>query len=331
MVKRLFLLLLLASCNFGKSGVVPSTGSVDELLVVTNDKTQWAGALGDTLRAFFAAEQPGFSQPEPMFDLLNIGDKNFKDLFKKFHNIFIADINPQVTQTTSESFQNLWASPQRVIKITAPDLPSFYKEFDLKKKSYLQLFIDMERIKALSTDKMTIDYGLSDTIAKTFGIKIPIPEGFYLAKQGPEFMWFRYNATKVRQELELGILIYAMDYQNAVVFNPRHIMRWRNSITLQYIPGPSPTSYMKVADEVIPPIFDTITNFPGGYAIETRGLWEVANDFMGGPFLSYTFIDKATNKVITLDGYIYNPNNVKKYYMRELEAIFFATKFIDQK
>jgi len=125
-------------------------------------------------------------------------------------------------------------------------------------------------------------------------------------------------------------MIYSMDYHDTIVFNPKHILRWRNSLTLEYIPGPSPISFMKVANEVIPPVFDTITDFPGGYAVETRGLWEVENDFMGGPFINYTFIDKANNKVITLDGYVYNPNDVKKYYLRELESIFFAAKFNSQ-
>jgi hypothetical protein len=331
MVRRLIVLLLLTSCTLNKTGLPPSSGSVDELLIVTNDKTQWEGALGDTLRAFFSADQIGLSQPEPMFDLLNIADENLKDMFIRFHNIFIADINPQATQTVSETFRDPWASPQRVIKITAPDLPSFYKEFDLKKENFLNLFIDMERERTLNISKIAVDIQLSDTVAKKFGVRIPIPDGFYKAKEAPGFIWLRHKITKKKQELELGIMIYTMDYQDTIVFNPKHILRWRNGLTLEYIPGPSPISYMKVADEVIPPVFRTVTDFPGGYAVETRGLWEVANDFMGGSFISYTFIDKAANKVITLDGYIYNPNDVKKYYLRELESIFYAVEYTSGK
>jgi len=330
MVKRLILLALLSSCSLGKSGMFPSTGTVNELLIITNDKDQWEGPLGDTIRAFFGAEQVGLSQPEPVFDMLNIADENLNDIFKKFHNIFIADINPQATQTTSETKQNLWAGPQRVIKITAPDLQSFYKEFDLKKETFIKLFIELERLRTLSINNMAMDIKLSDIVAKKFGIKLPLPEGFYLAKETKDFLWLRHKVTKVKQALELGIMIYTMDYHDTIVFNPRHIIRWRNTITLEYIPGPSPTSFMKVAEENVPPVFDTITDFPGGYAVETRGLWEVENDFMGGPFINYTFIDTANNKVITLDGYVYNPNDVKKYYLRELESIFFAVKFISR-
>ena len=51
---------------------------------------------------------------------------------------------------------------------------------------------------------------------------------------------------------------------------------------------------------------------------------------MCGPFINYTFIDRANNKVITLDGYVYNPNDDKKNFLRQLEAMFFATKFTSQ-
>jgi hypothetical protein len=319
---------LLSSCTLSESGMKPSTGAVNELLIVTNDKTQWEGALGDTLRAFFSADQVGLSQPEPVFDLVNIADENLGDIFKNYHNIFIVDINPQAAATVSETKQNLWSDPQRIIKITAPDLPSFYAEFNLKKESFIKLFIDVERQRTLFINKLDLDYKLSNTVEKRFGIRLSLPEGFYLAKETADFMWLRYKLTKAKQDVELGIMIYSMDYNDTIVFNPRHIIQWRNALTMEYIPGPSPISFMKVAREYIPPVFDTITDFPGGYAVETRGLWEVENDFMGGPFINYTFIDKVTNKVITLDGYVYNPNDAKKNFLRQLEAVFFSVKFI---
>lgn len=330
MVKRVILLSLLSSCALSESGMFPSTGTVNELLIVTNNKDQWEGPLGDTIRAFFSADQIGLSQPEPVFDLVNIADENINDMFKKFHNIFIADINPQSAQTISETQQNLWAEPQRVIKITAPDLQSFFSEFDLKKETFIKLFIELERERTISVNKMAMDTKLSDIVAKKFGIKLPLPEGFYLAKETKDFIWLRHKITKGKKDLELSIMVYAMDYRDTIVFNPRHIIQWRNTITLEHIQGPSPSSFMKVAEKYNPPVFDTITDFPGGYAVETRGVWEVQNDFMGGAFISYTFIDKANNKVITLDGYVYNPNDVKKYYLRELESIFFAIKFTSQ-
>jgi hypothetical protein len=323
-------LSLLSSCTTGDSGKKPSTGAVNELLIVTNDKTQWEGALGDTLRAFFAANLVGLSQPEPAFDMVNIADENLSEIFIKFHNIFIADINPQITEAKTESNFNLWAEPQRVIKVSAPDLLSFYHEFNLKKDGILKQFDDLERQRTLHINQLDMDYKMSNTVRSKFGISLPFPEGFYVAKEAPDFMWLRYTLAKAKRDVELGIMIYSMDYNDTVVFNPRHILQWRNTLTREHIPGPSPNSFMKVAGEFIPPVFDTITDFPGGYTIETRGLWEVENDFMGGPFISYTFTDPAHKRVITLDGYVFNPNEEKKNFLRQLEAIFFSLKFAEQ-
>lgn len=312
------------------SGLTPSTGAVNELLIVTNDKTQWEGALGDTLRAFFAANQAGLPQPEPIFDLLNVADENFTDLFQKFHAIIMIDINPDAAGATSETKQDIWATPQRVIKVTAKDLPSFYTEFETKKASFMKLFVDLERQRTLTINQLALDYQLTETVKQKFGISLPFPEGFYVAKETHNFMWLRHTLVKAKQDVELGIMLYYTDYKDTVVFNPKHILKWRNLITLEHIPGPSPLSYMVVAQEDIPPIFDTITDFPGGYAVETRGLWKVENDFMGGPFINYTTIDRANNRVLTLDGYIYFPNQDKKSYLRQLEAIFFAAEFPQQ-
>ena len=318
---------LFTSCEMGEGGKKPSTGSVNELLIVTNEKAQWEGALGDTLREFFARPQTGLPQPEPIFDIINVGSKDFKDIFQKFHNIFIVDINPNTPETTSETNLDIWSQPQRVIKVTAKDLDSFYQEFRRNEQSFMKLFVDLERKRTLGINQIDLDYELINTIQAKFGIYMPLPEGFYIAKETPGFVWLRNTIKRTKIDIELGIMIYTADYNDTVYFNPKHIIKYRNLVTLEHIPGPSPLSYMVVAQDNIPPVFDTLTDFPGDYAIETRGLWEVHNDFMGGPFINYTALDKSRNKVVTFDGYVFFPNQDKKSYIRQLEAIFFASKF----
>lgn len=318
---------LFTSCTLSESGMQRSTGSINELLIVSNSKSQWEGPLGDTLRAFFSRNQVGLSQPETVFDLLHIADASLNDLFKKFHNILIVDINPSAGQTQSETRKNLWAEPQRVVKVTAPDMEAFLSEFEAKKHSFEQLFIQLERERTLTINQLATNVQLSGTLEKKFNIYLPVPGGFYIARESHDFAWIRHKITKAKQDVELSIMIYTMDYIDTIAFNPRHIIQWRNTMTLQHVPGPSPLSFMKVSEQFIPPVFNTITDFPGGYAVEARGLWEVENDFMGGPFLNYTFVDSLRQKVITLDGYVYNPNNDKKNYLRQLESIFFAVKF----
>lgn len=60
---------------------------------------------------------------------------------------------------------------------------------------------------------------------------------------------------------------------------------------------------------------------------EMRGFWDVHGDFMGGPFVSYTTVDTATNRVFTLDCYIYSPKTPKRNYMRGVEHLLYLVKF----
>jgi len=85
---------------------------------------------------------------------------------------------------------------------------------------------------------------------------------------------------------------------------------------------------MTTATSVIKPEFET-TSLNGLFAIETRGLWEVEGDFMGGPFLSYTTVDEARNRVVTIEGYVYSPNEKKALLLHQLDAIIHTLKFVE--
>jgi hypothetical protein len=87
---------------------------------------------------------------------------------------------------------------------------------------------------------------------------------------------------------------------------------------------------MAVADEFVTPVSRTIT-LKKQRATEIRGLWEVRKDFMGGPFVSYTFVDERTNMVITLDGYVYAPNEPKLSMLRQVQSVLLSYEYDDVK
>jgi hypothetical protein len=58
--------------------------------------------------------------------------------------------------------------------------------------------------------------------------------------------------------------------------------------------------------------------------VETRGLWDIENDFMGGPFISHALIDKTGERVLVLDAFVYHPRADKRNYVRQLEAILYS-------
>ena len=67
--------------------------------------------------------------------------------------------------------------------------------------------------------------------------------------------------------------------------------------------------------------------FNDHYAVEVRGLWNVYEDFMGGPYIIYTVLDEQGNRIVTVDGYVYAPKFNKRNYLRQVEAILCSLKF----
>ncbi|MGY0407221.1 MAG: DUF4837 family protein, partial [Polaribacter sp.] len=67
--------------------------------------------------------------------------------------------------------------------------------------------------------------------------------------------------------------------------------------------------------------FTSETVLDGKKAFETRGKWEVKNDFMAGPFLNYAVIDKKNNRLVVFEGFTYAPSVNKRAFLFELEAI----------
>jgi hypothetical protein len=319
-------LMLVAACT-GKVRHNRSTGKTNEILIVTNTKDQWNGELGKVIRDFFEQPLPGLPQPEPMFRLFNIADENMNKIFKSQHNILIVDIKPGFGEALVETRTDHWAKPQRLIKMTAPDLESFKQSFNLNKTAFLKAFNELEILRTNQQFKMAKSVKLLNIVEKKFNFSIQLPGGFVVGSEDPNFLWLRQSMQKVKQDVELGILIYSAPYTDTSVFNQEYILNLRDSLTRIHVPGPSKGSYMITSRGFINPVFTYRDDFVTGYAVETRALWMVQNDFMGGPYISYTFLDPARQRVITIDGYVYNPGDLKRNFIRQMEAIFHTISF----
>lgn len=302
-----------------------SSGGPNEMLIITQNLEQWDGEMGDSIRAAFGQEFPVLSIPESEFNLVNINEKSLeKKMFKTHHNLFIVEIDEKFSSAYVETHKDLWAAPQMVIKINAPTLEGFLQVFEENKTTNLELFRENERnriIKSYASKFKNIN--VVRDLRKNFMLEMNIPKGYQTATLEENFAWIRKETTTN----SMSILIYTTPYADTNAFNSNRIKRGRNLLTKIKIPGPTPYSYQKISEEYIPTQCRRI-NFNGHYATEVRGLWDLENDFMGGPFLSYTFVDEAQNRVITVDGFMYAPKQKKAVMLRELEAILWSTKLI---
>jgi len=320
-------LFLFSSCkdDVKNKGKVASTGGPNEILVITQNTGVWNGEMGDSVRVAFASEMPVLSIPEPEFSLVNINEKSLdKKMFKTHHNLFIIEINKNLKSAFIETRKDLWASPQIVIKINAPSIETFLQVFEENRNTALELYRENERQRIINSYASKFkDVNVFRDLRKDFNIEMTVPKGYKAAVLEDNFAWIRKETTST----SMSILVYSSPYTDTTDFNPNKIKQSRNLLTKIKIPGPTYGSYQKIADEYIP-VQSRQINFNGNYAIEMRGLWDLENDFMGGPFISYTFLDEAHNKIITLDGFLYAPKQKKAVMLRELEAILWSTKLV---
>ncbi|OQX79735.1 MAG: hypothetical protein B6D64_04355 [Bacteroidetes bacterium 4484_276] len=309
------------SCDFKSSGLKPSTGKTNELLVVTNSKADWEGLMGKEIKEFFGQELAGLPQPESMYSMAHIPDPNFGEMFKPHHNIFIVDVDPEIDKPILETRKDLWASPQRVIKMTVPDREQFFTEFAENKEAFIEFFNENERRRVSRAFDAIEDYSFRNRLVDKFDVSMRFPKSFYVATETKDFIWLRREAEQFSQ----AVAIYFYPYDEMTAFNPEVIIHVQDSVTKKHIPGPSAGSYMKVS-MFDPPVAKQI-EFNGAFAVEMRGIWEVEGDFMGGPFISYTTVDERHNRVVTLLGYVYNPGQDKKDLLRQVEAILHTFEY----
>lgn len=318
------LVLLTNSCDQKTDSTKPrSIGSTSEILVVLDNQQQWDNIIGKTIRTYFEKEQYGLNQSEPIFNVAHLSKQNFSDMFKKHRNILIVHIDPKLTKTKVESIEDHWASPQQIINIESPSNQSFSETLSENASTIIDKYNLAERKRILSVFRPASRNKVTDQLVKTFHYKMTIPNGFFVAKSEPGFMWIRKEANDYSQ----GIIIIAEPYQDTAQFSSASIVARSNRFLQQYVPGEQDSSYMQIDEEYLDVQAKTITDFITDYAIEIRGLWNVEGDFMGGPFLSYTFLDPQSNQIVTLHGYVYHPNKKKRDLLRQVESILYSTQF----
>ncbi|MEE4177231.1 MAG: DUF4837 family protein [Bacteroides sp.] len=328
MKKLLFLTLivLFAACSTERPQQPSATGRAAELLVVMNNR-QFEGHAGEAIREVFQAQVPMVLTEEHMFDLVQIQEESFVKMFETHRHIFMATINDTIPKARLEISKNVWSYPQVVIRVQAPNDSIFRRVLEANARTFIDHYIAAEYERIVNAFNRTPNYEARNAVRDMFGYEMAIPEGFYVAKEGENFLWIRRTGT--REDLDMGLLIATLEYKDpAVDFAHETIQMRRDSLTYLYIPGQFEGTYMTTYPKLTPEF--RAVNFNGYYAMEARSLWRMENDFMGGPFINYTLVDEANNRLIILDGFVYAPDFEKRDYLRQLEAMIYSLKFTEK-
>lgn len=323
----MILIVSLSSCvnedKAKESRKARSVGGTSEILMITQNDEQWNGQMGQAVRDFFEQEQYGLPQPEKNFKVAHLNIDALNDMFKKHRNLIIAKIDKDIKNPLVETQKDWESEPQFVIRITASSPESWVRAFNTQKDGLKLIFDENERARFQEFFRPTRDHKIINQLKKQFGVTMNIPEGYFIGIDKDDFMWIR----KETADMSMAFLIYELPYRDTSDLNPDNIIKVRDSIVQRYIPGPIDGSYM-TTDKDMKPIFKTLPEFPAGYAVETRGMWELVGDFMAGPFVSYSIVNPESDKIVTAEGWIYYPNRDKRDLLRQQESILYSLKFV---
>ena len=305
----LFFLITALSCSDNQQKLLPaSSGNINNISVVTNDEL-WEGAVGEVIRENFGRPIYGLPQIEPIFSLSHIPSKVFSGFATKSRTILKIDVSENEGVF---NFKNTYASPQRIIQITAnsPD-----KIIEIINENLNSIYSTMY-FNEIQGKQRRISKNLNKTeiIKNNTGVSLRFPSAYRVAKADTNFVW-------IRRDIETGsVNLFIQRQRNQT---EQSIIEKRDSISKIYIPGPVENTYMST-DLIYTPNTQQI-NVGGKQVFETRGLWEIEDQFMAGPFLNFQ-IKLGDDDFIMLDGFVYSPGSTKREYIFELEAIMRSLK-----
>lgn len=303
-----------------------STGTLNSLaVVISND--MWNGRVGDTIREYFAAPVDGLATEEAIFSIHQIPPGVFTDFARTSRNILIIQKSEENIAGIS---QDLYASPQEVAIIKGADEDKIIELLTANARQMVENFKKHELIEA--EERMVTSKSKEKQVLDAFGYTIKLPSTYIITTQinTPEdkFFWIRRQI----QKYEGGILLYEIPYNEVPNDSTLTdmVVNVRDSIGRKHVPGPEPETMYMVTEKGFAPSIQEFT-LNGRRVIESRGLWEMKDYMMGGPYVNYMIEDKANNRYVVIDGFVFAPSIDKRDYMFELEAIAKSIKFKEDK
>lgn len=291
--------------------LLDSSGTINNVSVVV-DNELWNGSVGETIRAVLAKPIYGLPQDEPTFTISQIPPAVFSGFVTKNRTVLKIEMSQEAG---IKVLKDVYAKPQKVIVVTGntkQDIIDLITENEAKiiKTFKNEEIAERQRQMAKSPHKFT-------SIQEKLGLTIKFQSIYIIAKETDNFFWIRKEITTGTTNLMIYELPHNAIKRNDSIVN--QIIRIRDSVGKVHIEGRSEGSYMATENAYTPFHGETVLN--NKPALETKGIWDLKNDFMGGPFINYAIEDEINKRWVVVEGFAFAPSVDKRNYMLELEAI----------
>lgn len=316
MTKCLRLLLLtaivaLCSCSGGPQSLLPKSGGRPyKVLLVASDRR--CAAVVDSV---LTQDMPSLPQREPMFDVSLIDSTRFNQTTRLARCIVIVTVNPAVFTSTRIRYEkNVWARPQLVVYVNTPSASQLSQYMAKAGRRLTSLLTRAEINTAISTLRAGSNRKAESSIRHMFGWNMLIPAEMKAGKTGRNFIWLSDN----RPDRMRNICVYSY---GGTTLDAHRALAARDSVMRLNIPGELDGMYMQTTPGSVTA---GLATEDGRTVMISRGLWEMRNDAMGGPFVSYSVVDSANSRIIVAEAFVYAPGTNKRNLIRSAEAALYT-------
>lgn len=316
----LFSFLMLVSCNeTGKrdtSYLPKSLGNINTLQVVTPNDL-WNGSVGEEIRKYFAAPTDGLPQDEPLFSMNQMPPETYTGFARKYRLVLYVTLGKEDTISIKK---DAYSKPQTIAYVSARTEGGIISLLEKNQDRIIEAYYKSEIAERQRRTKASLMK--LDSLKRDMGVTLKIPSAYRIAKATKDSYW-------IRKDLKSGstnILIYQVPLDMIRTDTTEvvgDIIKIRDSIGSTFLPVEDDGQFITEA-AYAPYLFTT--QIDGKLAYETKGTWEVKNEFMAGPFVNYAVRDEAHNRYLILEGFTHAPSVEKRDLQFELESILLTAK-----
>ena len=293
-----------------------SSGNPYEVMVVAEDSV-WTGYAGRSIQAVLDKPLQGLPQDEPQFHKSHITEAHYDKITHLFRNIFRIEVGNIYTQAKLTIEKDVFSTPQLILTLHAPNQVEASVYITEHAKGIANLITSEEINREANDLYFEHNIKFAKTVKEMFDCEFYIPADIKKMKVGEDFIWASDDGLSSIQ----NICIYSLPYVSEKMFTKKPYIALRDTMMKRNIPGAKPNQWMQTNPEFV---WTKNISVAGQFAMEARGLWEMKNDAMGGPFISHSRLDEKNNRVIVVEGFVYAPDKMKRTMLRRLEAALYT-------
>ncbi|MBQ8493643.1 MAG: DUF4837 family protein [Alistipes sp.] len=314
--------LILSSCSVKSDIPTKNTAGENYDVVVICADEAWRGDLAYAVCDLLEEPTPGLTRPQGLFNIVKqVAPDKASNIDMMYGNLFVVNINATASEPTFSVEKNLYARPQTVVMVTAPTVASAVAFVGEAMDAIRDVFEQGERKKSNGYYAARPAEELMADFKATTGMDMLIPQGFFKATTvDKNLTWYlRDYPTKAQY-----IFTFETEYTDPDDLTAKWIMmsldNKLSSITSKGAVG----SYLGVNESG--PVYTSTVELAGRTWTEVRGWWEVNNDFMGGPFVSFSSLNPDGKDITTIMFALYAPEDPQRNLLREIEHLFYTLK-----